>query len=337
MSDIRDVAKAAGVSVATVSRYLHHPEKVRQATGRRVAAAIETMGYRPNFLARNFRTNRSYALLVLVPDISNPFFSEVIKGIENVAAEQGYSVLLGDTSYRKEREEEYAQIAATKRADGLIQLSGRIPKPVEEIVSAGALPFVSACEGVPGFPELNVGIDNIDAARRLTEHLIGLGHRSIGIITGPKNNQHTKARLEGFHRAMKAAQTPVEVAFIAEGDYSLRSGYNAISRYISEGRPDAVFCFSDQMAIGALRRLTEKGISVPGDISLAGFDNLEMTQYTIPALTTVSQPARILGEEAAKLLFEQINGNPPAGGALELAADIIVRESTGPRTHSSSD
>jgi LacI family repressor for deo operon, udp, cdd, tsx, nupC, and nupG len=331
VSDIRDVAKAAGVSIATVSRYLHHPQKVRATTGAKVAAAIKTTGYRPNFLARNFRTNRSYALLVILPDIANPFFSEVIKGIESVASRHNYSVLLGDTSYQAHREEEYAQIAATKRADGLIQLTGTIPAQIETLVNAGSLPFVSACEEVKSFPTLNVGIDNRDAAKRLTKHLLALGHRKIGVITGPRDNQHTQQRMAGLKAAFAEEEDECSVHFVAEGDYSIRSGFNGISRYVGSDRPDAIFCFSDQMAIGALRRLREMGIKVPEDLSVAGFDDLEMASYTVPPLTTVSQPARMIGEEAAKLLFEQINGETPHGGPLQLAADIIVRESTAPR------
>lgn len=328
MTDMRDVAIRAGVSTATVSRYFHSPEKVKPSTSKKVAAAIEETGYRPNLLARNFRISRAFAILVLVPDVSNPFFSDVIKGIESIATDSRYDVFLGNTSYSAQQQDEYSQLVLNRRADGIITLCGRVPEPIQNFVTSREIPFVTACESTPHATLDNVGIDNIDAARRLALHLIQLGHRRIGVITGPASNQHSIKRLAGLEQAIKESRHDVEIAFIAEGDYSVRSGYNAVTSYVTRDRPDALFCFSDQMAFGALRRLHEKNIKVPDEISVAGFDDLEAAQYSIPSLTTVSQPAIEIGKEAARLLLRQLNGKATAAADVELAADIIVREST---------
>jgi LacI family repressor for deo operon, udp, cdd, tsx, nupC, and nupG len=328
MATIREVSKRAGVSVATVSRAMRQPDKVTPKTRRKVERAIAETGYQPNMLARSFRTSRSELVLVLVPNIANPFFARVIRGIEQVATEKGYSVLLGDTRYSAEMEDRHAQLVSTRRADGLIQLNARMPKPVEAMVRARELPLVSACEVIDDYPGPAVMIDNVGAAGRMTSHLADLGHRNVGVVTGPKDNQHTVLRLEGYRRA--AAARGLVTSFVAEGAYTMASGYEAVAKHEGRPLPTAILCFNDEMALGAIKRLVEGGHRVPEDVSVAGFDDIELGRYVTPGLTTVSQPADEMGRTAMRLFWGILSGEEAHDARVVLPTELIVRGSTGP-------
>lgn len=328
MTTIRDISRRTGVSIATISRVMSQPEKVAEHTRRQVLKAIEESGYQPNLLARNFRANKSNVVLVLVPNIANPFFSNIIRGIEKVASELGYSVLLGDCAHSDEREDTYATLAATKRADGILQFNARLPGPVENPVRSNVLPFVNVCELIPDFDGPSVSIDNVDAAQRMTRHLLDLGHRRIGIVTGPTSTPLTKARMQGVRAALKDFGCGADLAFVVNGDFTMESGYGAVSDIDDGQMPDAVFCFNDEMAIGVIKRLSDLGLEVPGDVSVAGFDNIEFSRYIRPSLTTISQPTTQIGETAMRLLFELMEGRTPETPQIILPTDLIVRDTT---------
>lgn len=330
MTTNREVSMNAGVCVATVSRVIRQPDKVAAKTRRQVMKAIEETGYHPNLLVRSFRTNRSNFVLALAPNIANPFFSRIIRGIEQAASEVGYSVLLGHSAYLAEREDAYAELAATRRADGMIQFNARMPAPIAGAVADGGLPFVNACELIPDYKGARVSIDNIDAAARVTRHLLDLGHRKIGVITGPKSSPLPKARLKGVRAAIRKAPDAAGIAFIAAGKFTMESGYVAIANLAKSDILSAFFCFNDEMAIGAIQRFTEAGYKVPGDISIAGFDDIEMGRFSTPKLTTISQPAEKIGETAMGLLLELIEGRALETHNVVLPAELVVRESTGP-------
>ena len=328
MPTIRDVSARAGVSVATVSRVMRSPEKVAPKTRRRVERAIEETGYQPNMLARSFRTSRSQLVLVLLPNIANPFFARVIRGIGQVAAQHGYDVLLGDTAYEPAREDAYAELVSTRRADGLIHLGSRMPRPIEAMARNREVPLVSACEVIEGHDGPSVSIDNAGATERIARHLADLGHRTIGVVTGPKENQHTRLRLEGYKRA--AEHAGLRTLFVAEGAFDMPSGYEAVAKHEGRGVPDAVLCFNDAMAVGAMRRLHEAGLSVPRDVSVTGFDDLQLGRYVTPSLTTVSQPAEEMGRAAMRLFLEELSGEGAHAAHITLPTELIVRDSTGP-------
>ena len=330
MTTIRDVSARAGVSVATVSRVMHTPHVVSEETRQQVEKAIQETGYQPNLIARSFRTKRTFLILVLVPDIANPFFSRIIKGIEKTASEYGYSVLLGDSALSPERENAYAELVATKRADGLIQFSSRIPKPVERLVLENALPFVNACEVIPAFKGARVAIDDKESTAEMTRHLLSLGHRRIGVISGLKSSPQTLARLAGFKSTMKAHPKPVKTSFIIEGRETMESGYKAVAGFKRAELPDAIFCLNDEMAIGVMKRLSEIGLRIPRDISVAGFDDIEIGRFSTPTLTTISQPMEAIGQAAMKTLFAMIESRPIEQPLTVLPTQLIVRESTGP-------
>ncbi len=194
------------MSIATVSRALTTPDKVSDKTLKKVLAQVERSRYKPNLLARNFRSKRAFSIVVLVPNIANPFFAEIIRGIEQVAQQQGYAVLLGDTEGREDREAYYVGLVETRQADGLIQLHPRLPKAARGANGTLDIPLVNACEYIEDAPCPRVGIDNAAAAREMTAYLLGLGHNRIGVILGPDSSPLTSDRLRGYKLALRSAK-----------------------------------------------------------------------------------------------------------------------------------
>lgn len=334
MTSIRKVSKVAGVSVATVSRAMRHPDRVKEETRKKVFEAIEAVGYRPNMMARNFRAKKAFAVVVLVPNIANPFFSRVIRGIEQGAQQEGYAVLLGDTEGSKEREAEYVSLVTSRQADGVIQLSAGVDNVLEALGQTdGPPPLVNACEIAVGHGCPTVHIDNVGAAKMAVEHLIELGHKRIGIVLGPGDSPLTRDRLEGYSRALSGAGIEIDKRLIVAGDFSLGSGRGAVAalRAVNDP-PTAIFCCNDEMAIGAMHRVKKDGFRVPEDISIMGFDDIEFASYVDPTLTTVSQPTEELGKVAISVLLGLLEGRPPEQTDYVLPTELVIRESTAWRT-----
>ncbi|GAA6139711.1 DNA-binding transcriptional regulator CytR [Arenicella sp. 4NH20-0111] len=324
MSNIREIARFAGVSTATVSRALSHPDKVAEKTLKKVREAMLKYDYRPNMMARNFRATKSFTILVLVPNIANPFFSTLIRGIEDVAQKKGYSVLLGDTRENEKNEDEYLSLIETRQADGLIQLtpyspgSKLYPSYVLAVNAAG-------CEGTP-YPTIR--IDNREAAKTAIEYFISLGHRRIGVVTGLSENRHTIDRLKGYKQALSEAGIEYDSQLVVEGEFTMSSGKIAADQIVKMAdRPTAVFCMNDDMAIAATQTFKSNGLKVPKDISVIGFDNIEYSKYTDPPLTTIEQPALKLGNVAASKLIQLIEGETLTESQFILPHEFILRQS----------
>ncbi|MBM0103430.1 LacI family DNA-binding transcriptional regulator [Steroidobacter sp. S1-65] len=330
-TSIRQVARQAGVSIATVSRALTTPDKVSDKTLKKVLAQVERSRYKPNLLARNFRSKRAFSVVVLVPNIANPFFAEIIRGIEQVAQQHGYAVLLGDTEGREDREAYYVGLVETRQADGLIQLHPRLPKAARGANGGLEIPLVNACEYIEDAPCPRVGIDNAAAAREMTKYLLDLGHRRIGVVLGPDSSPLTSDRLRGYKLALRAAKIAADDALIAQGDFTMSSGSAAAERlFKAKQPPTAVFCFNDEMALGAIRFLKSTGRSVPQDVSVVGFDDIEFASFCDPPLTTIEQPTREIGNKAMSLLFEMLNGGKLEPAMHTLPIKLIVRDSAAP-------
>ena len=267
MANIYEVARRAGVSTATVSRVLSRPDVVAPATRRRVMAAVTRLGYTPNAAAKNLRTLRTRKLLVTVPDISNPFFSLILQGIEDAALREGYAVLVGDTQHDEKREDRYALMLKRKEADGLIFLGHRLPKQAAELVRAmpaGKAPVVNGCEFTPRLGIPSVHIDNATAAADAMDHLYRLGHRRIGIVTGPLVSPLSRDRLRGVTARAKKARAERDLIG-RHGDFSIESGAVAAARLLgSKDPPTAIFCFNDEMAIGVIETARRHEAPHPG-------------------------------------------------------------------------
>lgn len=327
-TSIRQVARQAGVSIATVSRALTTPDKVSDKTLKKVLAQVERSRYKPNLLARNFRSKRAYSVVVLVPNIANPFFAEIIRGIEQVAQQHGYAVLLGDTEGREDREDYYVRLVETRQADGVIQLHPRLPKAARGATAPLDIPLVNACEYIEDAPCPRVGIDNAAAAREMTKYLLDLGHRRIGVVLGPDSSPLTSERLRGYKLALRAAKIASDGALITQGDFTMSSGHVAAEKlFQTKQPPTAIFCFNDEMALGAIRFLKSTGRSVPQDVSVVGFDDIEFASFCDPPLTTIEQPTREIGNKAMSLLFDLLNGARSEPSMHTLPIKLIVRDS----------
>lgn len=333
VANIFEVAKRAGVSIATVSRVLTKPEAVAVPTRRKVLQVVDRLGYAPNSAGKQLRTQRSGKLLVIVPDISNPFYSRVVQSIEDAAQGEGYAVLLGDTQRDRKREERYLLMLRRREAEGLIVLGHGLPVSAvdisDEMLKKGT-PIVSSCEltdrpSIPG-----VHINNRAAASDAMAHLYSLGHRRMGIVTGPMGSRISRERLRGVSTRARA-QGGREDVVVLNGDFTIESGEQCAERLLSRPEaPSAMFCFNDQMAIGAMNVARRRGLRVPEDVSIVGFDDIAFARCTNPPLTTIAQPVREMGEETVRLILGIVRGQAPAPASVVLPHTLIVRESTAP-------
>ena len=331
--NIYEVAKRAGVSPSTVSRVLSQPDVVSAKTRSRVLRAVDVLGYTPNSTAKNLRTARTGKLLVTVPDISNPFFSLILQGIEDAAQREEYAVLLGDTQHDDRREQRYALMLKSKEADGLIFLGHRLPEAAQAMVRSTAprcAPVVNGCEFNPRLGVPSVHIDNAKASAEAMDHLYRLGHRRIGIITGPLVSPLSRDRLRGATSRAKTQKAERDFV-VMNGDFSIESGAAAAERLLGRREaPTAIFCFNDEMAMGAIETAKRRGLRVPLDLSVMGFDDIRFARCVDPPLTTVAQPMRAIGEGTVRLLLEILNGGELAPQSVTLPHTLTIRSSTAP-------
>jgi LacI family repressor for deo operon, udp, cdd, tsx, nupC, and nupG len=332
VSNIYEVAKRAGVSPSTVSRVLSQPDVVSAKTRSRVLRAVDVLGYTPNSTAKNLRTARTGKLLVTVPDISNPFFSLILQGIEDAAQREEYAVLLGDTQHDARREQRYALMLNSKEADGLIFLGHRLPEAAQARIRAAAprcAPVVNGCEFNPRLGVPSVHIDNAGAARDGMALLYDLGHRRIGVVSGPLVSPLSRDRLRGASTIARARGG--EDLVVVGGDFTVESGAEAAARLLATPeRPTAIFCFNDEMAMGVLDYARRTGVRVPGELSVMGFDDIRFARYTEPALTTIAQPMREIGEGTVKLLLAILADDSKTPPSVTLPHRLVVRASTAP-------
>lgn len=330
---IQDVARLANVSTATVSRALATPERVSPEARARVREAIAQTGYMPNLAARSLRSQKTYMVLVVLPDLSNTFFSKILRGIEERLFEAGYGMIIGDLDGSPEKEAHFTAFTAAGRVDGAILLNGHLFGQTREGEGTPAkigIPLVALCEAVPSADIPQIEIDNRAAASRMTQHLASLGHRSIAYVSGPRNNILERERFLGYQDGLKAAGLPFVPALVLPGDYTIEAGMAAGQDVAARSqRPSAVFCTSDEMAIGLMRTLLSAGLRVPDDISVAGFDDIEFAAVAEPALTTIHQPRRELGQMAASVLIDLLQGRP-SPKRIRLETELVLRDSVKP-------
>lgn len=329
---IQDVARAAQVSAATVSRVLSSPERVTEATRDRVTKAVEETGYTINQAARSLRMQRARTILTAMPGIGNPFYSTILDAVVTTATSRGYGVLvagrLGDDPARW-----LSDYYQSNRADGLLLFDGFLEtRKLHGITGANAqMPLVAAYDELPD-PQINSVItDNLQAAERAVRHLYDLGHRRIGHISGPSRNTFPNERLVGFRKAMFEHRLEVREEWIVPGDYTMASGLAAGRHFAGLAeRPTAVFSANDEMAIGMLSALKTVGITCPRDISVIGFDDIGVAEHYAPPLTTMRQPREQIGRIATEtligLLESEVRSREPVRVVLQ--SELVVREST---------
>ena len=329
---MKDVALKAKVSTATVSRALMNPDKVSQATRNRVEKAAREVGYLPQPMGRNVKRNESRTILVIVPDICDPFFSEIIRGIEVTAANHGYLVLIGDCAHQNQQEKTFIDLIITKQIDGMLLLGSRLPFDASIEEQRNLPPMVMANEFAPELELPTVHIDNLTAltaAFDAVNYLYEQGHKRIGCIAGPEEMPLCHYRLQGYVQALRRCGIMVDPQYIARGDFTFEAGSKAMQQLLDLPQPPtAVFCHSDVMALGALSQAKRQGLKVPEDLSIIGFDNIDLTQFCDPPLTTIAQPRYEIGREAMLLLLDQMQGQHVGSGSRLMDCELIIRGST---------
>ncbi|MGE5204229.1 MAG: LacI family DNA-binding transcriptional regulator [Chlamydiota bacterium] len=332
---MRQIAARARVSVGTVSHVINNTAGVREPVRRRVLEAIERLGYQPSLLARGLRRNQTTIIGVIIPDISNPFFPLVVRGVEDIAYQNSYRLMLCNADNDAQKEQVYFDELRAYRMAGLIV----IPSADSRLVTAaggaaGELPVICLDRCPEGWTGDSVTVDNTEGAYQAARYLVALGHRRIAAITGQLHVTSAVERLKGIKQALRDSAITIAPEYIQEGRFDRLSGYEKGLMLLQfSPRPTAIFAANDLVALGVLSALRELGLRCPEDVSLVGFDDLELASFTNPALTTVAQPAYQMGARAAALLFERLSGEdiPPQRIVMETA--LKVRGSTAAPTH----
>ncbi len=335
---LNDVAEAAGVSTATVSRCLNAPDKVVEATRIKVLDAVDRLGYSPNFGARAMVAKRTNTIGAIIPTMENAMFARGLQAFQEKLHAHGYTLLVASSSYQSEIEAAQIRSLVARGAEGLLLIGQDRPPEILKFLRTQRIPALATWVFAPGGDLPSVGFDNRAAMAEMTAEVLRLGHRNLGVISAFTNgNDRSSARVEGIRQAVQDANLPDTVLTIVETAYGVETGQAAMAELLSgDIRPTAVLCGNDVLAAGAMIEARARDLRVPDDISITGFDDLEMAQVVDPQLTTVHVPHREMGTTAAAALIEMVEagGQSIAGSSQNLGTRIIHRGSltTPPRT-----
>lgn len=327
MSTLKDVAARAGVSFTTVSHVLRGTRRVSDGARAQVEEAIAALGYFPSAAARSLKTRESRILGVVIPNVTNPFFAELTRGIEDCSWRHGYSVFLCNSDGDPQREASYWQTLMNHRIDGLLLVSTGI-SAMKVPLFQSKVPLVMVDQGIPNLPADVIRMDNEAGARFAVEHLLALGHHRIACLSGPASVDVNRARRIGWQQALGAAGITPGDDWLVEGDFGGASGYHAAHALLARQHFSALFVCNDLMALGTLRAAAELGLSIPRDLSVVGFDGIDLGTYASPPLTTVGHPIRDWGSRAAALLIERIASRDLPYRDIVLKPRLILRQST---------
>jgi DNA-binding LacI/PurR family transcriptional regulator len=323
---IDDVAARSGVSTATVSRVLSGSAPARPETRERVLAAVRDLGYRPSGIARALKRQETRTLGLVVTDITNPFYPQVVRAVEAAAHGRGYGIVLANGGDDPARELEHLDRLVERRVDGIVIASSRMTRRHAERLRAAAVPIVLVNDTVAGSGLPCITTAHRHGARMAAEHLVALGHRSIGHISAPSEHPAAGLRRQGVRDATRAAA--IDDPLIAIGDGGVAGGASAAEALLAAGITGIV-AYNDLTAIGALRALRRAGIRVPGEVSVVGFDDIDLAAWTDPPLTTIRQPIDDLGRSAVEHLVDLLGGGRPDSATTVLEPSLVVRDSTG--------
>lgn len=328
---IKDVAKLAGVSTATVSHVINKTRFVSDETKRRVLGAIENVGYAPNIHARNLASGQSRTLGLIISDITNPFFPDLVKSIQEKALELGYDVIVLNTNYEPQRDAPYVQRLLELQVRGVMILTTEMDLSVIGRLSSRRIPVVFLDIGKVGPHTSNIRVNYEKGVQQAVEHLLELGHRQIAFISGPVHFKSAEIRRQAFLRTMKKYRASLcTEAVICEGDFKLESGQQAVKELLElKHRPTAIMAANDLMAVGALRELGRAGLRVPKDISVIGCDDIWLGKLTDPQLTTIMIPRAEIGAAAVEAVLRSNSAKDHVGREIRIPTELLVRESTG--------
>lgn len=333
MPTLREIADRAGVSVGTVSNVINGTAAVSAVRRERVLAAIRELDYQPNHVARSLKLKKTRMLGMVISDITNPFFPQLVRGAEDAALKNSYLLITFNTDDNVEREKRVLSVLRQRRVDGVLLVvapNAGDDGHIRSILDSG-MPIVCLDRLPAGIEVDSVSVDNVAGARDCVRHLISMGHRRIAILTGPRAVQTAAERLQGYQEALIQAGIAVDPGLVLEGDFRSESGYR-LGRALLAGsdRPTAVFVCNNMMALGLLRALAELGLNCPRDVAVASFDDFPLAEAFQPRMTAVAQPAYCIGYRGAELLIARIEGRPvePRPSRIRLATQLLVRESS---------
>ena len=328
---IYDVARLAGVSTATVSRALNDRGGIAPATRAAIDAAVAQLGYQPNTVARSLATRSTQTIALLLPDISNPFYAALVSGIQQRALATGHTMLLCTTESDPEREEQYLALLRAKQVDGVL-VDGLVlpPDRIAQVVRDG-LPIVCLDRDIESTSVPLVQVDNRRGAELATEHLLSLGHRRIAHVAGASGLGISAERVAGYRAAHAAVGIAPDPTLLEVGSFVEEGGYEATQALLDRADFTAVFAANDLSALGVINALVERGLRVPDDVSVVGFDDLRLSRFTTPPLTTIHQPALAIAERATQLLIDLAHGRTVRKLRHLLEPELVVRDSTAPR------
>lgn len=327
-ASIKDVAREAGVSIATVSRVLNDVDVVNEDTKKKVLEAIKKLGYRPNIVARSLKTQRSRTIGIIIPDISNQFYPEIVRGAEDVANIYNYNIMLCNTDLDPEKEMEYLRVLKEKMVDGVIYMSNSLEPEIIELTKSLELPIVlvETTDYENTFP--SVTIDNVKAAYDSTSYLINKGNKKIAYIGTYQDAVNAAAyRFTGYKEALRKQEIDFDETICRFGGLKAKDGYNGIKEIFENCKVDAVFCASDEIAMGAINALRDLDIKVPQEVDVIGFDDIYSASIFYPKLTTISQPTYDMGSVGMRMLIKIINGAELIQHHFELPHEVVERDS----------
>jgi LacI family transcriptional regulator len=328
MASIKDVAAAAGVSVATVSRVLNDHPSVSAESRTRVMAAVAELGYRPNAVARSLRTDQTRTLGLVISDVLNPYFTELARSVEEEARALGYSVIIGNADERPELQDHHIRTLLDRRIDGLLLSPTDGGTPLMLDAARAGTPMVFVDRWIRGVDVPVVRADGQEAVRELVAHLHRLGHRRLAIIAGPAATTTGSERVAAFRAALAEYGLALPDAYTGQGDFQADSGRRVTEGFLDLPEPpEVIFAADNLMALGALDAIRARGLRVPDDVALAAFDDIPWFVHTDPPITAIAQPTGELGRAAVRALIDRIEGRAPA--SVTLPARLVVRRSCG--------
>ncbi|OGB29380.1 MAG: LacI family transcriptional regulator [Burkholderiales bacterium RIFCSPLOWO2_12_FULL_61_40] len=332
MSSIKDVARRANVSISTVSHVVNATRFVSESSRKQVETAIRELGYVPSAVARSLKSNSTKTLGMLIPNCTNPYFAEIVRSVEDHCFGAGYTLILCNTDDEPRRQSVYLQVLSEKRIDGLIIISTGNDSELLALVEGLTIPTVLLDRAINHVQCDLVETAHVQGAMMATEHLIALGHKRIACIGGPADLNSSIQRIQGWRNALSKADLSHEAAqLVWHSDFTSQGGFDAMKRVMqSPVKPTAVFVCNDLMGIGALSAAHEAGIRVPQEMSLVGFDDIELAHFTSPPLTTIVQPKQRMGVLAVDMLLERIQSKRQQAKQVLLQPTLVVRASSGP-------
>jgi LacI family transcriptional regulator len=325
---IKDVAELAKVHPSTVSRVINGDSRISEKTKNKVLLIIKKLGYTPNAIARGLKTKRTYTLGMLIPDITNPFFAELARGVEDAASKNSFNIILCNTDDKLKKERTYLEILREKRVDGLILGTSHIrDKSILELEKK-KFPYILISRNVERLNKNCIIIDDLVGGMMATEYLIKLGHHRIAHISGPLKTRSGLNRLKGYQLALKKFKIEYNDELVGEGDFRIRGGYQVMKRFLKLTKPPtAIFAANDLLALGAMQAIQKKNFYIPEDFSIIGFNDIELASFVYPSLTTIRQPILEMGNLAVKMLLNIIIDGEFNQKRVILQPKLIIRGS----------